>query len=214
MEKLVFRTISKTDQIDFFLERFGYFVGVKLPLAYAQSNKVVGVFLHERLVGGYIIVTTPPFRSTMFVPDSIKLSDPFFGKDLYDSMEVNGVWISPSVKSAKQQFQIWKQLLKDVVLCKKKYILLMRNANNRNVDRIHRLTSPIQIYRGRPALLPGHQTHGEICISYTTRWRLLLGFQRYWQEYRHREKRQKVDIEQNIYKPSNLKDTSSVEAIK
>ncbi|MCP5345486.1 MAG: hypothetical protein R3F41_04295 [Gammaproteobacteria bacterium] len=194
MEELVFRTLSDQDEIEQFIDRFGNFVGVQLPLPYVLANKVVGAFLQKRLVGGYIIVTKPPFRSTMFVPDSIKNTDKFFKLDPYDMMEVNGVWISPTLKTAKLQFSVWKNLLKDVFFSGKKYVLLMRNAKNKNVDHIHSLTNPTLLYMGTPSLIQGLSTHQEISISFTTRWKLVRGFHSYWNEYKKREKRQRRPI--------------------
>ncbi len=199
MEKLVFRTISEVSEIEFFLDRFCNLVGVRLPTHYALDNRVVGVFLRDKLVGGYLIITTPPFRAALFVPDSIKASNPFFKIDTYDVMEVNGVWISPALKSAKQQFAVWKHILIDIFTCKKKFVLLMRDARNKNIHHIHQLTNPIQIYRGKPSLTSDQSTHDEINISYTTRWKLVLGLHSYWKEYRYRENRQRLKAKKMSY---------------
>ena len=190
MEKVVFRTISDDKEIELFLEIFKRHVGIKLPTDYVSNSRIVGAFLHNKLVGGYMLVTSPPFRSTLFVPDSIKNWHSFFQYDPYEMMEVNGVWISPALKSVNQQFSVWTEILKDIFLCKKKYILLMRDARNRNVDHIHKLTSPIQIYKGKPWLTTDQFSHKEVNICFTTRWKLVLGFHRYWREYRQRKTRE------------------------
>ena len=200
MDKVDFRTISDKDEIDLFLETFKRHVGIKLPVDYVSNSRVVGAFLREKLVGGYMLVTSPPFRSTLFVPDSIKNWHSFFRNDPYDMMEVNGVWISPALKSAKLQFSVWTHILRDVFFCKKKYILLMRDARNKNVDQIHKLTNPVQIYTGRPWLTADHLSHNEVNICFTTRWKLILGFHRYWQEYRQRKVRERRWFDEISYR--------------
>jgi hypothetical protein len=200
MEKVDFRIISGGEEIDLFLEIFERHVGIKLPADYVSNSKIVGAFLHEKLVGGYMLVTSPPFRSTLFVPDSVKKWHSFFENDAYDMMEVNGVWISPALKSAKLQFSVWTQLLMDIFLSKKKYILLMRDARNKNVDHIHKLTSPIQIYKGRPWLTTDQFSHNEVNVCYTTRWKLIFGFHRYWKEYRHRKVREAQRFDRLAYR--------------
>lgn len=190
MEKVVFRTISETEEVEHFLSIFKRHVGIKLPADYVLNSQIVGGFLHDKLVAGYMLVTTPPFRSSLFVPDSVKTWHSFFKNDPYDMMEVNGVWISPALKSAKQQFSVWTHILKDIFFCKKKYILLMRDARNRNIDHIHNLTKPVQIYRGNPWLTTDQYSHNEVNICYTTRWNLLFGLHRYWREYNNRRSRE------------------------
>ncbi len=214
MEELDFRTISDQEEIEFFIDRFGYYVGVKLPLPYVMQNQVVGVFLQDRLGGGFIIVTQPPFRSLLFVPDPVKSTDKFFKIDSYDMMEVNGLWISPALKTAKLQFSVWKRILKDVFFCRKKYILLMRNARNKNIDHIHSLTNPTQLYLGSPSMIQGQCTHDKICVSYTTRWKLILGFHSYWKEYKLREKRQIAMTNRTGFNPIEHKKAKQPELIK
>ena len=56
MDKLVFRAISAENEIELFLEKFEMFVGIRLPTQYAVGNKVIGVFIKNNVVGGYMIV--------------------------------------------------------------------------------------------------------------------------------------------------------------
>ena len=214
MEKVVFRTISDAEEVEQFLEIFKRHVGIKLPTEYVANSKIVGAFLHNNLVGGYMLVTSPPFRSTLFVPDSIKNWHSFFKHDPYEMMEVNGVWISPALKSVKQQFSVWTQILKDIFFCKKNYILLMRDARNKNVDHIHKLTNPIQIYKGKPWLTTDQFSHKEVNICYTTRWKLVFGFYRYWREYNGRKARESSRFEKLSFSQLEHRKHSHPEPIK
>jgi hypothetical protein len=199
MENLAFRTIKTDKEIDRYLERFENYVGVKLPLNYAKNSEIVGVFLHEQLVGGYMLVTKPDFRSLLFVPDSIKRQNSFFAIDEFEMMEVNGLWISPALKTARLQFSVWIKLMKDVFFSRKKYILLMSDSRNKNIEYIHGLTNPQKLYEGAPLLMAGEKSHQSIRVSFTTRWSILVNLPKYWIEYRKRAQRAKAKYSQRNY---------------
>lgn len=184
-----FRTLTNKSEIDFFLNRFESYVGVKLPYDYAERSTFVAGFKGEEMVGGYMLVTKPEFRSLMFVPDQVKREHEFFKNDEYDMMEINGVWMSASLKTAAEQFNIWFHLVLDAFKCRKQYVMLMANQRNINIRNIHSMTGAKDIYEGQPMLMAGDKSHSTIRVSYTTRWSLLLNVPRYWLESKSRERR-------------------------
>ena len=189
MEKLVYRQIESESELELFLDRFRNFVGVRLPSIYAKNSKVVGVFLHEKMVGGYMLVTKPEFRSLMFIPDSIKNTNSFFGLNQYEMMEVNGLWISPALKCPKMQLNVWFHLIKDIFVSRKKNVLLMRDLRNKTMERLFNMANPTPLYQGAPMLLVGDKSHDEIQVSYTSRWSIVLNSYKYWKELKNRQKR-------------------------
>ena len=189
MEAMKFRTLNTQNEIDFFLGRFESYVGVKLPYDYAERSTFVAAFKGEEMVGGYMLVTKPQFRSLMFVPDQVKRDHEFFKNDAYDMMEINGVWMSASLKTAAEQFNIWLHLVLDTFKCRKQYVMLMANQRNINIRHIHSMTGAKDIYEGQPMLMAGDKSHSTIRVSYTTRWSLLLNVPRYWMESKSRERR-------------------------
>jgi hypothetical protein len=189
MEAMKFRTLSNEKEIDFFLSRFESYVGVKLPYDYAQRSTFVAGFKGEEMVAGYMLVTKPEFRSLMFVPDSVKREHEFFKNDAYDMMEINGVWMSASLKTAAEQFNVWLRLILDAFKCRKQFVMLMANQRNINIRHIHAMTGAKDIYEGEPMLMSGDKSHSTIRVSYTTRWSLLMNVPRYWLEFKSRERR-------------------------
>jgi hypothetical protein len=189
MEALKFRILTKDDEIEIYLKKFESFVGVKLPYDYSIRSKIVAAFKDDDMVGGYMLITKPKFRSLMFVPDAAKEQDAFFKKDDYEMMEINGVWMSAKLKSAADQYQIWISLIWDTFLSRKKYVLLMADLRNGNVRNIHSLTNPRLLYEGPPMLMAGVESHSTIRVSVTTRWQMVLNIPRYWMEYKSRERR-------------------------
>lgn len=199
MEALKFKTLESTQEIDQYLDKIEFYTSVRLPEAYANASKIVGVFLQDKLVAGYMLVTKPSFRSLMFVPDSIKNSHEFFANDAYEMMEVNGVWIGPSVKTPKMQYRIWMKLLADIFMAKKKYLLLMSDARNKNIEYLHSLADPEMLYEGTPNLMAGDNSHSVIRVGYTTRWKALLNIPKYWMELKRREQRAKAFSKQRAF---------------
>lgn len=199
MEAIKFRTLTSEQDIDTFLGRFESYVGVKLPYDYAQRSTFVAGFKGDEMVGGYMLVIKPEFRSLMFVPDSVRAEHDFFRNDSYDMMEINGVWMSASLKTAAEQFGIWLRLILDAFKCRKQYVLLMANQRNLNIRHVHAMTGAKDIYEGEPMLMAGEKSHSSIRVSYTTRWSLLLNVPRYWFEYKSRERRFHRRLKQRAY---------------
>jgi hypothetical protein len=200
MESLAFREIFGEPEVEIFLSRFQDYVGVKLPNDYAKNSKIVGAFLHGRMVAGYMLVLSPPFRSLLFVPDKVKHSDPFFSKSPYEMMEINGLWISSSLRSPKLQMSVWFHLVSNIFLSKKKYVLLLRDSRNKTMGRLLGLAKPKVLYDGAPLLMAGEQTHSRIQLSYTSRWNILINSYKYWLELRRRRGRAKSFVP----RPSNF----------
>ncbi|MBL4820772.1 MAG: hypothetical protein JKY98_07255 [Gammaproteobacteria bacterium] len=189
MEKLVFKGLSSEAEINLFLDKFKNCVGVRLPFDYAKRSSIVGAFLHDKLVGGYMLVTSPEFRSLIFVPDAIKNTNPFFQQNQFEMMEVNGLWISPALKCPKMQLSVWFHLIKDIFLSRKKYVLLMRDLRNKTTERLFNMANPTPLFQGSPKLMAGDNSHDEIQVSYTSRWSIVLNSHKYWKELKNRQQR-------------------------
>ncbi|HBX37231.1 MAG TPA: hypothetical protein DEG76_08115 [Pseudohongiella sp.] len=199
MEAIKFKTLTQEKDIEYFLSRFEGYVGVKLPYDYARRSTFVAGFKGDEMVGGYMLVTKPEFRSLMFVPDDVRESHEFFRNEAYDMMEINGVWMSASLKTASEQFSIWLKLILDAFKCRKQFVLLMANQRNINIRHVHAMTGAKDIYEGAPMLMSGDKSHSTIRVSYTTRWSLLLNVPRYWFEYKSRERRFHRRLKQRAY---------------
>ena len=189
MEKLKFKIINSAEDIDLFLDKVEGYTNVKLPHEYASRSKIVGVYSGKKLVAGYMIVTQPTFRSLLFVPDKTKSSHEFFRNEHFEMMEVNGLWIGPALKTPAQQLRVWFHLVADIFMSRKNYVLLMRDARNKTMDRFLSMAYPTKIYAGSPILMADQKTHDTIEVSYTTRWKIVLNFHKYYMELLRRQKR-------------------------
>lgn len=189
MARLVFRNIKEKNEIEYFLLRFEDYVGVKLPESYVAKGNINGVYLKNRMVGGYITISSPPFRSLLFVPDKVKTKNSRLLKNQYEMMEVNGLWLSASLRDPKLQMEIWFHLVSSIFLTRKKYVLLLRNSHNKAMERLMNLANPRLLYEGVPILMAGEITHDRVEVSFTTRWSILLYSYKYWKELRSRQSR-------------------------
>lgn len=189
MEKLTFNEIQSKCEIDNFLGKVENYNGVRLPEDYANNSKIIGAYKSGKLVAGYMLVTQPGFRSLLFVPDKVKSRHSFFKNDQFEMMEVNGLWIGPALKKPSEQMRVWMQLIKDIFVCRKNFVLLMRDARNKNMERFMGMAHPIEIYEGEPWQMAGERTHSKIQVGYTTRWKIILNSHKYLAELFDRQRR-------------------------
>lgn len=189
MENLKFKVVESESEVKSFVDKVEIHTGVRLPMQYANQSTIKGAYLDDKLVAGYMVVTKPDFRSLMFVPDEVKNSHEFFKNDQYEMMEINGLWLGPAIKTPKMQFAVWIRLILDVFKSKKQFLLLMSNARNKNIKKLHNMSKPNFIYTGPAQMMAGNTSHSEIRVGYTTRWNALLNIPKYWLEIKQREKR-------------------------
>lgn len=195
MEKLIFREIETRVETELFIEKFRISAGVRLPLDYVENSHIIGAFLHDKLVAGYMIVTKSGYRSLMFVPDSVKKSNEFFQNSQNDMLEVNGLWIGPTLKSPLQQFRVWLHLAMKVITSRKEYVLLMSNSKNKNIQFLHGLLDSVLVYEGAPNLMVGDESHETIRVGFTTPWTIVLNAPRYLKEVWKRQQRAHVFLQ-------------------
>lgn len=191
----------------------------KVPYETAVSeinfNKHVAIILAQRVINDllcnddngqlasiYLLVTEPEFRSISFIPDEIKKTNPFFNEDQYNMVEINGLWISPSLKTPMLQVSVWGHLIKDIFLCKKKHVLLMRNSKTKSMERFLNMVNPEILYEGEPNQMSGQKTHQMIEVSHSTRWSIILNTPKYIQEFYQRKRRSALHEKQQLVKIS------------
>ena len=191
----------------------------KVPYETAVSeinfNKHVARILAQRVINDllcnddngqlasiYMLVTEPEFRSISFIPDEIKQTNPFFNEDQYNMVEINGLWISPSLKTPMLQVSVWGHLIKDIFLCKKKHVLLMRNSKTKSMERFLNMVNPEILYEGEPNQMSGQKTHQMIEVSHSTRWSIILNTPKYIQEFYQRKRRSALHEKQQLVKIS------------
>ena len=125
----------------------------------------------------------------LFVPDEVKRTNKFFKEDSFDMLEVNGLWISPALKTPYLQICVWARLIKDIFLSKRKFVLLMRSKRNKSMEKFLGMANPVLLYEGAPLPMAGEKTHELIQVSQTTRWNIVLNIPKYAMEFYRRLKR-------------------------
>lgn len=202
MTKLVFKQLTQENEIDIALDRIEHYSNVRLPSEYVRRCNITGGFYNGQLASIYMLVTEPAFRSISFIPDEIKKTNPFFNEDQYNMVEINGLWISPSLKTPMLQVSVWGHLIKDIFLCKKKHVLLMRNSKTKSMERFLNMVNPEILYEGEPNQMSGQKTHQMIEVSHSTRWSIILNTPKYIQEFYQRKRRSALHEKQQLVKIS------------
>lgn len=176
------KELKDSRSIEEYIDRFAQLVGVRIPLEYIRRGTVYGCYNRSGdLVGGYALVTTPPYRGVVFLPDDIRKNHWFFRSISLDNvLEVNGVWLERNVRlSIMDCYTFWREVIHSMGATHKRYILVWYNSLNKHLCRFYSRVSMELIYSGRSAPNGNQVTHPEICVAYTTRWKL------YWSLVRH-----------------------------
>jgi len=175
------RRLAEPDLLAACTARFEQLVGVSLPAAYLARAHVYGCFnTDNRLVGGYAVVATPPYRGVVFLPDTVKQTHWFFKNvSMNNVLEVNGVWLERRVRlDLVDLYAFWWQLVRSLGRSRKRYVLVWYNRANRHLHRFYSRLQKEMLYTGASAA--GHgTTHREICVAYTTRTKLYCSLIRY-----------------------------------
>ena len=160
--------LKKTQSLNLFSELFASYTYVKLPIDYLKKAKVYFFYHSAELVGGYAIITSPPFRFLQLIPKHIQASTPFLLNNSLENMyEINGLFVI----NKKFLFEIIKSLLVKILTLKQNYLLLFHNANNQKINNTwHKNLNPHKIYQGKPNTENNNLTsHENIFFGYVER---------------------------------------------
>lgn len=163
--KLKIRELDDDIEVEKFLVKFKDNIGVKLSLSYSKQGKVFGAYVDNQLVGGFMVITEPSYRSLMFVPDHVKDEDPILkSNSIRDFVEVNGFWIENRYRATNLSTKIWLSIRKEVLRANKTYLLLMYNAENKGLAKIYANMKPKRIYLGPARVMANQVTHNNIAV--------------------------------------------------
>jgi hypothetical protein len=177
---LEYRTLTQDHEIEAFLESFKRYVNVKLPTAYANCGKVIGVFKGEDMIGGYMIITRGPFRALTLIPDEVKQNMPLLKNgSASDFVEVNGFWVKEAYRRSAESLQMWLRVRKEVLRSKASYFLIFYNTQATGLAQIYEdILDPELIYQGAPAANSKTSSHAQITVGISTRLKVRLSIYR------------------------------------
>ena len=91
--------LSDREGLETYVRRFSELVGVTIPVEYIRRGQVYGCFDDaDLMVGGYTLMTNPPYRGAVFLPDAVKQEHWLFNSVTMDNVvEINGVWLELSI---------------------------------------------------------------------------------------------------------------------
>jgi hypothetical protein len=181
MSRLHFRILSEDADIDAFLDYFKQYVHVKLPESYARNGKVVGAYDGTELIGGYMLITSGPFRAFAFVPDEVKEGlDIIHNASSTDFVEVNGFWVKESYRGTAKSAEIWLEIRRNILATKASHLLLFYNSKAKGLAQMYQdFMKPEIIFQGPPVVQQGAATaHAEITVGMVSRLNMRMALYR------------------------------------
>ena len=165
------RILSEPGDIGCCVARFEEFVGVPMPEVYIARGSLYGCFdSNDTMVGGFLLVTEPPYRGVVFLPDRVRETHWLFRTVSGDRMvEVNCVWLEPRLRlSAWDWYVFWWRIVGAIARTGRSCVLVWYNRRNRHLHRFYSRVRKEVIYTGPPGQAAEGRTHAEICVAFST----------------------------------------------
>lgn len=154
---LRFREITQETDLICFSELTKKYIDVQYPQDYLARSRVVALVLEnevgeiEKILGGYILALSHPFRVLEQIPQSIVESHPQLQQKWNECLELTGLWIHPMIKNGKLRFRFWWKLFMDLTHLSfngKPYILYSYDASCKKLGEMYSVSKPSRIFEG------------------------------------------------------------------
>lgn len=152
---------------DEYLRRTSDRLGVDFPSDYLERATILTLLdqLGE-MRGGALVVSKPEFRSLLSIPteNHSQWIDGF--RDVGDVSEINGVWLSPEVRTPILPVTFWRQLITYLLTQEKERFLFTYDHSNRQMQKIIGWLRFDILYSGLTECLPGmrQSSHETIAV--------------------------------------------------
>lgn len=124
-------------------------IGVRLPRAYLAQGRSIGLTQHERLLGGFTVITEAPFRSLLQMPERprgiIEASLLRLGRRV---VEANGLFLRPQVRTPSTIVCFWRGLVDELRRVDATYVLFSYSASSKKLARFYAPVRPLSLYCG------------------------------------------------------------------
>ncbi len=142
--KGIFKRIEG-DELEAFLDRGGSVEGVRYPTAYVRDQaEAWGLYIDDKLVGGYLIVVKGPFRTTIY----LKAQNIVHHYRDDELIELGGVWIEEAFRSKKYSTSIWLHMVSRIQAHSKPYVIFGYNLSRSGLQKLYAAGNPHILFRG------------------------------------------------------------------
>jgi len=168
-----FREITSENDLMIFSELTQRYIDVKYPQEYLQRSRVIALVVEnewgevERILGGYILALSHPFRVLEQIPQAIVESHSDLQQKWNECLELTGLWIHPLVKCGQIRFRFWWKLFMDLSALSfqgKPYILYSYDASCKKLGEMYSLAKPSRIFEGE-VYIPGMTTENKEIVE-------------------------------------------------
>lgn len=108
---MIVRRLEGAGALSRYAEQVDRTIGIRLPAEYLARGGVYGLWDTEEIVGGFTIVTTPPFRSVLQLPEPDRArAARRIARLPGGALELNGLFLLPQVQDARAVLGFWSAL--------------------------------------------------------------------------------------------------------
>lgn len=166
-KEAVFRlTVCGGQRRQEYLQKAEKFLGIDFPPSYVERATILTLVdqLGE-MRGGALVVNEPEFRSLLSIPPTAIHGESPFVCDT-DVAEINGVWLSPEVRTPILPVTFWRQFINHLLTLPKHRFLFTYDHSNKQMRKITGWLRYDVLYSGLTEQLPGMQrpSHETIAV--------------------------------------------------
>lgn len=145
-----FRWITDSSSLTEYRRAFALRGGRSVSMEYLENAKVRAVFQGDKMVGGYVLASQPPFRYLDGVPLGKERDE--LVRRYANGLEITSIWMDPEMRSLGRDL-VYGRMIFDAVFAKKRWVV--GGSRIPKVAKIQKQVIPHTIFHG-PLDLPGN----------------------------------------------------------
>ena len=171
-----FRLLRGDEELETFCDNTEQYIAVRFPLDYLRNGKVVAYYSKDgRMLGGYALISKPPFRVIESLPEEVRSRHPALQRLAKTSLfEITGLWLAPELQLKRASFVLWLRLYRDAIALGKSHFVYAYSLTKPSLGRLYRVCHPEVVFRGRTRQLPGMLRAEEESVELSTVARAML----------------------------------------
>jgi hypothetical protein len=146
-----FKIATSESELLHLQENIAQVTGGNIPHTYYQHGKVMVCYNNEQeMLGGYVIISSPPFRSLYTLAHLPEAYISLFKQaSLADILEMPALWIKQDVMSPREKAKFFQTLLLDVCSYNRSYLLYVYNYNRPELHKLYGRMKPKVLFQGQ-----------------------------------------------------------------
>jgi len=154
---MTFRIVQDEQELEVFRAQAENYLSIRFPLDYLRNGQVTAFYSKEgRMIGGYALISQPPFRVLTSLPDEVLAASPHLKRVPMASLfEITAFWLAPECQQKRASFHLWFRMYRDAIALGKSHFIYSYSLAKPSLGRLYSICRPTVLFRGETKLLEG-----------------------------------------------------------